>query len=379
MKILFTGFTSRTIGSDRNVYDYLCNVDVLRRVLERAGHEVDQRPVSVITDPCVEEDYDCALVGVAAMQGLSSRYRLGGLWTLHRFGKRAGIFPSDGKNVGVFPSSVQTATYRGLHSCGPFPAYLLGEGLKERNTIVEHEHGELIRNELADVLERLPQTDKLRCEFPILVPVHPWGRAGAFGSAWGGQATGWDPTQVAVEMQFGTKFEAHFDGRFMWARDVQERQRRWVLSSLQDNTPWVKKIKPTWPVLVVGNKRMAKLGTAIEYVPEWELINTYYRTSWGHLAFSYPLAEGGWWRMRYIHAALAGCVSLPGELDAAVMPRAFKYSRWDVERANDERLAAIALEQHEAIRSTAWSVDRAVDTVNNFVKGLVACPASSTC
>src|SRR4051812_9149910 len=108
MKILFTGFTSRTIGSDRNQYDYTSNVFVLKRALELAGHTVEARAVSIEEDPCIDEDYDCAVVGIAACQGMSSRYKIGAMWALHKFGSRAGIFPSDGKNIYIFPGSVRT-------------------------------------------------------------------------------------------------------------------------------------------------------------------------------------------------------------------------------------------------------------------------------
>lgn len=373
MRILFTGFTSRAVGSDRNVYDYMCNVNVLAEALRQAGHQVDHRQVSIITDPCPEDDYDVALVGVAAVNGLSSRFKLGGLHTLSRFGKRAGLFPSDGKNVAIFPASVQSVSRVGEHQCGPFPSYLLGEGMADRNNVIEHEalrqQGAAGETWLAEVIDGLPQTSKLQCRWPALFPLHAWGRADVYGRAWGATASGWDPTNIAVPMQFGTGFDAHFDGRYPWARDTT-RKREWVLASLQDNSPWLKKMKCGWPVVSVGNKRAAKAGTGVEYVPEDEIIKEYYRCYAGTLAFGYPLGHGGWWRMRYVHAALAGCVTCCDENDARSMPASFQHSRIMLERWSNAKLAEVALQQHEDIKRTAWSVDRTVSAVNDFVAGL---------
>jgi hypothetical protein len=373
VKILFTGFTSRAVGSDRNVYDYMCNVNVLAEALRQAGHEVDHRYVSLVTDPCPEEDYDVALVGVAAVNGLSSRFKLGALHVLSRFGSRAGIFPSDGKNVAIFPASVQSVSRLGEHACGPFPSYLLGEGMGDRNNVIEHDalraQGASGEAWLNSVLDKLPQTSRLKCAYPALFPLHAWGKADVYGRAWGAAASGWDPTNVAIPMQFGTGFDAHFDGRYQWAR-YTDRKRQWVLASLQDNSAWLKKVKPTWPVISVGNKRAAKAGTGVEYVPEDVIIHDYYGKSWGTLSFGYPLGHGGWWRMRYIHAALAGCVTCCDPNDAIPMPDSFKHSRIMLERWSDEKLAEVALQQHEDIKSTSWTVDRTVQAVNQFVVAL---------
>lgn len=375
MRILFTGFTSRTVGSDRNVYDYMCNVDVLRNALELAGHTVDQRIVSLETDPCLEEDYDCAVVGVAACNGLSSRFKLGALWALHRFGKRAGIFPSDGKNVYIFPNSVSTCI-DGNHSLDgvaiPAVDYFLGDLMRERNNILEAEIGKHYREVWLDVLKRLPQVNgPRRCEYPVLVPAHAWGRPTAYTRHFGSPATLWDPTNIAIPMQFPTGTLA-LDGRLPECHTAlnHERERKWVLSSLQDNASWLKKMKPTWPVIEVGNKRKAKSGLGLPYMPENQLIREVYTKYAGTFAFAYPLAEGGWWRMRYVHAALAGIVTCCDEVDASIMPDAFKATRFLIERKDDEKLATCAREQHEAIRDSAWTVDKTVAVVDRFVKGL---------
>lgn len=373
MKVLFTGFTSRAVGSDRNVYDYMCNVNVLAEALRQAGHEVDHRQVSIVTDPCPEEDYDVALVGVAAINGLSSRFKLGALHTLHRFGSRAGIFPSDGKNVAIFPASVQSVSRVGEHACGPFPSYLLGEGMGDRNNVIEHEalraQGASGESWLAEVLDKLPQTSRIKCAFPALFPLHSWGNPSVYGRAWGAEASGWDPTNIAIPMQFDPLVIRPNGGRLAFIEGA-ERQRRWVLASLQDNSAWLKKIKPTWPVVSVGNKRAAKAGVGAEYIPEDQMIREYYGTSYGTLAFGYPLGHGGWWRMRFIHAALAGCVTCCDANDAIPMPESFKHSRIMLEHWSNEKLAEVALAQHEDIKRTAATVDQTVAAVNSFVTAL---------
>lgn len=377
MKILFTGFTSRTIGSDRNVYDYMCNVDVLRRTLELAGHEVDQRPVS-ITEKDVASRYDCALVGIAAMQGLSSRYKLSGLWTLAQFGERAGIFPSDGKNIYIFPGSVRTCL-TGNHGVETPLDYMLGALQKDRNNVIEAEEGGLhdpengYRDIWRETLEALPHDEKSpKSRWKVLIPTHSWGKARVYERHMGNTVTIWDPTNVAIPMQFHPDTLAP-DGRLIdvhEALNASSRKREWILSSLQDQSGWLKKMNPKWPVVVIGNKRSARDGKGLDYVPEQELIENYYTKYWGHLAFGYPLGDGGWWRMRYIHAAMAGIVTIPGELDAMSMPPAYKHSRSLVETYSDERLQKIAAEQYLQLRESAWPTEQTVAVVDGFVRDL---------
>ena len=373
MKILFTGFTSRTVGSDRNQYDYMSNVFVLERALTLAGHTVDVRPVSLLEDPCPEEDYDCAVVGIAACQGLSSRFKLGALWTLHRFGKRAGIFPSDGKNLYIFPNSVRTCLM-GDHRDGDVQLdpidYLLGYLQREKNNVLDVELGRQMKEVWREVLTRLPHVDGApKCDWKMLIPTHSWGNPTVYERHFGTPVTNWDPTNVAIPMQFAAD-ELGPDGRLCWA-DKKDREKRWVISSLQDQSQWVKRVKPKWPVVVVGNKRAARKGEAIAYVPERDMIASYYHDNWGHLAFGYPLADGGWWRMRYVHAALSGIVTYPDETDQIKMPDSYRFAKSQIEAMSDDRLAELAAKQHRNLMDTSWTADHAVTAVDRFVKGLV--------
>lgn len=347
MKILFTGFTSRTVGSDRNVYDYLSNVDVLRRALELAGHEVDARPVRLLTDADVEDQYDCALVGVAAANGLSSRYKLGACWALHQFGKRAAIFPSDGRNVGVFVNSCRT--------CLHVPRFL-GEKMRERNNIIDHEIGENYAPVWTEVLSTLEGSRKPH-PWKMLVPVFSWGDPGRYSYAFGTFAAGWDPTNLAVPMQ-------------SWLQNLgfsHPRARQWVLATLQDNDRWVEKQGFKWPVKSVGNKRKG-----LDYIPEEQLVKDQYSTNWGMLAFGYPLAEGGWWRMRLVHAAMAGCVTCCDAKDASVIGGPYKKGRIHIEGMTEDELNDLAHAQRDYLFQQAWPAERSIEAVDKFVKGLVA-------
>ena len=196
----------------------------------------------------------------------------------------------------------------------------------------------------------------------------------------GGPVTCWDPTNVAIPMQFNAlpgggplSLEAP-DGRlFNEGRGVADlpREKAWLVTSLQDQTPWIKKQQCKWPVIVVGNKRKAREGEGLDYIPEREVILNYYTKYWGHLAFGYPLAEGGWWRMRYVHAALAGIVTCCDENDARRMPEDYRHSRIMLERWSDDKLREVAHNQFIQLMDSAWSTDQAVNTVDAFVKGLV--------
>jgi len=378
MRILFTGFTSRTIGSDRNQYDYLSNVGVLAHTLELAGHKVDQRAVSLETDPCIEEDYDCALIGIATMQGLASRYKIGATWAMHRFGSRAGLFPSDGKNVSVFPSSVLTCLSGSHGDRTPLEYFFYGQLDKEKPHFVEADIAAAMPgNAFQSVLQRLPHSVHApSCAWNILIPTHSWGNPLVYQQHFGAPVSTWDPTNIAIPMQF-TPSELDADGRLKFdgptgtPADIGGRKRAWVVSSLQDQGPWIKKQKCAWSVITVGNKRKAAKGEGDGYMPEKEMIASYYRDNWGALVFGYPLASGGWWRMRIIHAGMAGIVSCCDENDARCMPTAFKFSRISLEKSSDAKLAEVAEQQWQQLRSSAMSVDESVTLVDNFVKNLI--------
>lgn len=377
MKILFTGFTSRTVGSDRNVYDYMSNVFVLERALQLAGHEVDTRQVSLFEDPCIDEDYDCAVVGIAACQGLSSRFKLGALWALHKFGDRAGIFPSDGKNIYVFPSSVKTCLtgdhFDGATKLDPID-YFLGYLQREKNNVVDVELGREMKDVWRATLEQLPHDDRNpRCRWPMLVPTHSWGNPSVYARHFGAQVTVWDPSNIAIPMQFDKQTLAP-DGRFIDVHTAlnHERKREWVVSSLQDQSGWLKKQNCKWPVVTVGNKRKARQGEGVDYIPELQLIREYYLKYWGHLAFGYPLAEGGWWRMRYVHAGMAGIVTCCDENDARRMPDDYQHSRIMLERWSDAKLQEVAHNQWIQLVDSMWPSQKAVDAVDEFVTRLAA-------
>jgi hypothetical protein len=375
VKILFTGFTSRTIGSDKNQYDYMCNVDVLRRALELAGHTVDARSVSLETDPCIDEEYDVALVGVAACQGLSSRYKLGACYVLDKFGKRAGIFPSDGKNVYVFPGSVRTCLTGSHGARTPLEYFFFGQLEAEQFLDAEFANANM-KDVFQRVLENLPHDERNpKCAWPVLIPTFTWGNPDVYARHFGGRVSVWDPTNIAIPMQFTPMEISCNDGRLPWADPMlsqpYQRQRAWVLSTLQSQDGWLKKQACKWPVVTVGNKRKARAGEGDGYIPEKQLITEYYGKYWGHLAFGYPLADGGWWRMRYVHAGMAGIVTCTDDENSRRMPEAYRYSRIMLERWSDEKLEEVASNQWLQLMDAAASQDQAVAAVDKFVKELV--------
>jgi hypothetical protein len=305
---------------------------------------------------------------------------LSGLWTLHKFGKRAGLFPSDGKNIGIFPNSVRTCL-SGNHGDTPPVDYMMGALQKERNNVIEctegglHDPSNPMRLIWEGVMTNLPHVEgRPWCAWPMLVPTHAWGRARVYEKAMGTTVTTWDPTNIAIPMQFHPDTLAP-DGRLFETQTAlnSERKRAWILSSLQDNSKWVAKQKHKWEVISIGNKRSARDGAGEFYIPERQLIEEYYTKHWGHLAFGYPLGDGGWWRMRYIHAAMAGIVTSCDPADASTMPPSYRrYFSDEIEKLSDEKLATLARQQHEELMGAAWSVEASTAVVDGFVKTLAS-------
>lgn len=353
MRILFTGFTSRTVGS-KSLYDYLSNVLVLRRALEAAGHEVDCRRVRLEGDDLeIEQHYDAAMIGIAACNGFSSRYKLGALWTMNRFGRRAGIFPSDGRNIPMVMNSVATSIRN--------PDTFLGYKMLDKNNIIDYQLGSTpqMRAIWNETLQRLRDGQHTS---PMLVATFPWGTTQPYATMFKTKVTQYDPTNLAWPLQL--------ESTERWA-EIGERRRAWIAPSLGDQDSWLNKNLGEWHVIEVGNKRRDD-----GYVPELELLQRY-RTFEGVLAFGYPMmpAAAGWWRSRFMHAAIAGAVLCCDIKDRQAIStwavnNPYGASRPEVEALQGPELRALAARQYDFFFSSAWSAERAAQTVDTFVKGL---------
>lgn len=150
-----------------------------------------------------------------------------------------------------------------------------------------------------------------------------------------------------------------------------ERRHLWVQASL------AAKRVPTaaWLVYHLGALDRGKGGVgrsgddAQERVPEEDLMGIYGR-AWGVLSPPHPHAGSGWWRVRYLMSADAGCVLSADPREAAVLGEAYEIAsdRAEVERLSDSELGELAAAQADRLREIAWPRERVLQTLDDLIR-----------
>lgn len=309
MKILLTGFTQRMVNSLKLRYDYLTSVYVFKDALALMGHQVEHRRITPGDDL---SDYDRALIGIGPTKSFTARFVPGSAYVFKKMAGRVTLYCDDWsiEKTGYDFHNTLSRWEKWLkffETCGPVTGQEL-EGHDDRK---------------ADVYEMLEEITASPHQ-ALLAPMFPWGdHKLLMKDNLPSRLLAWDPTPLLTPGQGG---------------QAQEKQRRWILATLQkkNNLP-----KGQWPVEQVGNKREGQA-----YLPEADIL-AMYRSSWGVICPPYQRAGSGWWRARYQHAADAGCVLWADARDKAPMGHPYQHSLPDYEKMSDAELAIIAGAQHK--------------------------------
>lgn len=141
-----------------------------------------------------------------------------------------------------------------------------------------------------------------------------------------------DPTPTFVKQL--TDFQRHA------VEPMSGRTKAWFMPSLLNENYWIERQKLTWDVVRCGPK-----GYTV-YDSEQD-VQTTYRQYVGAICTPYKTAGGGWWRSRWIHAALAGTVLLCDDRDAMAAGPEYLYYGSSYEDASLEQLEDAAEEQKQ--------------------------------
>jgi len=347
MKILMTGMTSRGIGSQKLKHDYVALSDILARSLVELGHTVDIGRVDPREDL---DEYDAALVLVYWVSSLSSHYVHEASLALSKLGKRAAVYVDDWR-----AQTLADDYYN--HVEKP-----IGWS-RHRDRFRKNLWDQLTPEEVELGREALLSMTRPDPAFRMLVPLHPWGDEALFHQSTIRQLTTRitpiDPTPMVPLPAISR-------------RRPEERDRRWVLASIQEHDKWLRDLKPEWPVLQLGGAK--KLGGGVnpgraemgKVVPEAQVVQAY-ADSWGMLVPPYASSGSGWWRPRYTFAAHAEAVVLAAPADAARLGDPFLYSLDEVERMEASSLDAVAAWQKAQHDALAWSKERLLETLQEVV------------
>lgn len=121
---------------------------------------------------------------------------------------------------------------------------------------------------------------------------------------------------------------------------MKDRNRKWILPSLLTEDYWIERQSLGWPVERYGPKGFIVLDTEQD-------VQSMYRGYQGAICPPYKTAGGGWWRSRWIHAALAGCVLLCDDKDALAVGPEYLYYGSSYEEAHDDQREDAAEEQKQ--------------------------------
>lgn len=332
-RILLTGSTPMQVGSQKTHMKIVTSMMAWQAALTEMGYTVDWRPVSPGEDLT---GYAAVIAALNKPVSIASRHFYGTLWSLYNH--PAAIATMDDWQTLEFMPGVRTASKtveRAFRIFQHVPK-------EKRNTLYE----ELCR--LRD--ERWPWT--------TVVPVFAGGDISLLGLD-RGKIVGFDPTSYVR--------------RYPWVNGRKER--RWVQASLLLKDSYA----TDWPTEFFGNAGRARGGQgkskereAQPRLIESELMVKYCQ-SWGILSPAHPHGGSGWWRVRYLMSADAGCVLSASPEEAAVLGEPYERTAGQagiaaVEKMTDGMLRRVAADQRRQLESMTWSKEMVKDFMADLLK-----------
>jgi hypothetical protein len=322
VKVLVTGVSTRHCNG-RSRTEYANAVPAMIAALTEGGAEVDHRQVEHGEDL---SDYDAILLGWTQPNSIATQPKrlIGASWACQEYLSKIVVYYDDW--------SAMKCTSGG-------PKTILRTWDKRRKWYEDRIKRPITEEEAHSLLNMMRLFADEHPFKASLIPAFAWAQDSlTLRAAFNRTANDvlWDPTPFTDILD-------------PIAPAAAPKEKRWVLATLQNHEEWLKKRALRWPVAQYGrpNERgFAGLGTGQttgqELVPEAR-IKEVYAASWGVLAPKYP--SPGWWRARFYHSAVAGCVLLPDESDALIMGPEFGLKGWQIEGKSDDALAELAARQ----------------------------------
>lgn len=150
-----------------------------------------------------------------------------------------------------------------------------------------------------------------------------------------------------------------------------EKKRGWVLGALMPHDTWLEKKNISWPLEIVGSRKLIRKLGGQRFQTEQEVLE-FYNQYWGILSPPYPHAGSGWWRSRFLYAAHVGSILVTDKGEGDPLGDAYKYKIADIERMTDAELAAVATAQRDALRPYISSYESFVAHCDRIVLRAIA-------
>jgi len=352
VRVLVTGCTTAQVGR-RTQLNYANFTPILCQALRDAGHHVDNR-VPLVDDPDLAS-YDVVLVGHAPLINFAATYAWPAMWTVgnaRKLGVRLGSYVDDWRLFDIRQKYQYVIRNKDK---------LLKEALKfQKGRDWVAEHPEELQRVARAFMDGRPWP-------PIVAPMFGWGAPDD--PRW----LQWLPTGSLTLVDPGSYVTVP-DGL---AKAPEDRERAWVSAALENPRDVVRlrlEERFGWPLERFGSRLSGEAR-----VQEEEVLARY-GSCWGVISIPHNRVTGmGWWRARFNHAALLGCVlsAWPEELANLGLPSdgylqsPYTYSPSWVERASTDQLAWLAAAQRSVLESWQPSREQLQEQLDGFIQNLV--------
>jgi len=328
--LLLTGSTPMQVGSKKTQLKIVTAASCWAAAFESMGYAVDWRAVTPGEDLSA---YDAVVACLNKPNSITSNYFHGAAWALSQ--RSDAVVAIDDWQVGELISGLQTCARSAERLFR-----LRGSDIDQRTKTIVHET-------VISMTERWQRS--------VLVPVLGDGDVSLLGI----------PSDVVVSVD-PTPFALRYDRTYAGSKE-----KRWVQASLLRKPLTAS----TWPVEGYGNSDHSEGGigpageNAQPRLPESELFTVYER-AWGVISPAHPHAGSGWWRVRYLMAADAGCVLNADPAEAACLgdPYLKASDRSAVERLGEIGLRSLASAQRRRLAEVAWTADRVRDSLTDLLR-----------
>lgn len=339
MKVLVTGFTSKGIGTNKNVLEIATAANCLPRALRECGIEVDHRVVVPGDDI---SEYDKVVVFAFAPNSLPSSYLYGGLYTLLK--RPDAYIALDDWQTRDIPNGCRTFAREDHWR-------LWKRVSKAGNSVGKKffDEAQPYKKEMEDLITELGFK---KWNFKVLAPMYDGGDSSQLGIDCE-EIIPWDPTPVT------DSYRAKKDTLFSALEHHGDKEREWIMASLIQKQSWLNRQNFTWKVTGYGNVNLGQ-----KRITEPELYKEYLRVRGILIPPHYHTIKGsGWWRVRYGMIADAGCIAYGDLEETKLFGYSYKIRNNDIEYMSDKGLDDLAQAQKEDFISTVWNKNR----LNTFI------------
>jgi hypothetical protein len=329
VKCLVTGWTPQQGGRLPDL-GYMTLTDCVIKLLRDLGHEVDARNVKPEEDL---SEYGLIICGICSPFSVSGRHIYGGLSLMDRYwitGKIPVMSLVDDWEMHQIDQNSRSAkrgmyrlTRESVYAHRPGYDWALSAGGQAAMT---------------RVIDRVTETGYP----PAIFPAFGWGNHEVF------------QRMVTAESYHCLDLTCYTPVYPVTRTWPSERRKEWILGVIKHHGPFLDTIKNhRWPVREIGGGMTKRDKSSL--MQERDLV-ALYGGSWGILSPFYGrLAGSGWWRNRFVYAAMARTVLYCNPREAPQLGEAYMLPISTIESFTPGQLTDVAEAQAAALRAGCWS------------------------